>query len=207
MPSSPARKTSSFDVKMKAVGPETGDDAGQFKALVSAFGNVDSVGDVVVRGAFAKSLARWEEKGSPIPIVWSHRWDDPFAHIGEVTKATETDAGLEVEAQLDLGNPTAMQVYRLLKGRRLKEFSFAYDIRAATPGQRDGKAVQELTELDVLEVGPTLIGANRNTELLDVKSDPPLPHLTPAQLLQWAGTAPQISPRDLLAWSTNRSTA
>lgn len=205
MPSSPTRKTSAFDVKLKAVGPETGTDAGQFKAVVSAFGNIDSVGDIVMPGAFSKSLARWEQKGDPIPVVWSHDWNDPFSHIGTVLQATETDAGLEVDAQLDLDNAKALQIYRLLKGRRIASFSFAYDVLAAAEGKRDGKRVQELTELDVLEVGPTLLGANRNTQLLDVKSDPPPPHLTPDQLKAWAGTAPQITPATLIAWATERS--
>lgn len=204
MPSSPFRKTSAFDVRMKSVEDPTGDNAGQFKALVSAFGNVDSVGDIVMPGAFTKSIARWEESGDLLPVIWSHDWSDPFSHIGHVTKAVETENGLEVDAQLDLDNPKAMQVYRLLKGRRLKQMSFAYDVLDAAKSDRDGKPVTELHQLEVLEVGPTLLGANRSTELLDIKSDL-LPRITPAELKAWAGDTPRITPADLAAWATERS--
>lgn len=148
------------------------DQKGQFTALVSVFNTVDSVNDVVLPGAFAKSLASYAEKGNPIPVVWSHDWDDPFSHIGYTTRAEETPAGLEVTAQLDLDNPKAAQVYRLLKGGRIRDFSFAYDVKTSGPGEREGKSVTELHELDVFEVGPTLVGAHRSTELLDVKSTP-----------------------------------
>lgn len=204
MPSSPFRKTSAFDVRMKSVEDPTGDNAGQFKALVSAFGNVDSVGDIVMPGAFTKSIARWEESGDLLPVIWSHDWSDPFSHIGHVTKAVETENGLEVDAQLDLDNPKALQVYRLLKGRRLKQMSFAYDVLDAAKSDRDGKPVTELHQLEVLEVGPTLLGANRSTELLDIKSDL-LPRITPAELKAWAGDTPRITPADLAAWATERS--
>jgi HK97 family phage prohead protease len=67
----------------------------------------------------------------------SHRWADPFSHIGTVTKAVETTDGLLVTGQIDdLGenDPTADQVYRLLKGRRVTQFSFAYDVVSRKPG-------------------------------------------------------------------------
>lgn len=182
-------RTKSFSARVKSA---AGD--GEFTALVSVFGNVDSYGDVVVPGAFGKSLARWAERGDPIPVVWSHAWADPFSHIGSVSDARETAAGLEVTGQLDLDNPTAAQVYRLLKGRRVTEFSFAYDVIESRAGERDGRAVTELHELDLHEVGPTLIGANQETELLAVKAAasarfgelPTAPLITPAALGAWA---------------------
>lgn len=144
---------------------------GEFKALVSVFGTVDSVGDVVMPGAFAKTLARYAEKGAQLPIVWSHDWDDPFSHIGYATDAEETDAGLQVTGRLDItDNPKAAQVYKLLKGGRVRDFSFAYDIKESSPGTRDGSDVMELRELDVFEVGPTLVGAHRDTELYSIKT-------------------------------------
>ncbi len=102
-----------FGARVKATGGDADSlDDGQFEALVSVFGNEDSAGDVVTRGAFAKSLAAWEERGDPIPVIWSHEWSDPYAHIGHVLTAEETDDGLKVRGQLDLDNPKAEQVYR-----------------------------------------------------------------------------------------------
>lgn len=162
--------TKDFGARVKAAGDADGLAEGEFTALVSVFGNVDSVGDVVVPGAFADSLAEWAAKGDPVPVIWAHDWSDPYSHIGHVTKAEETADGLVVTGQLDLDNPKAMQVYRLLKGRRVTQFSFAYDIEDAAPAERDGVEVYELRKLKVHEVGPCLIGANQETQLLAAKA-------------------------------------
>lgn len=162
--------TKTFTGAVKAAGDADGLPEGTFKALVSVFGNVDSVGDVVMPGAFADSIEAWEAKGDPIPVIWSHDWADPYSHIGHVTKALETDDGLVVEAELDLANPKAEQVYRLLKGRRVTQFSFAYDVVDGAEAERDGEAVYELRKLDVHEVGPCLLGCNQETRLLSAKA-------------------------------------
>ena len=161
-------QTKDFRAAVKAAGEADGLDEGQFTAVVSVFGNEDSVGDVVMPGAFKDDLERWDTKGDPLPVIWSHDWADPFSHIGHVLKAEETETGLQVTGQLDLDNPKAAQVYRLLKGRRVTQFSFAYDVVDAKPRKASGG--QELRRLKTYEVGPCLIGANQETELLAVKA-------------------------------------
>lgn len=139
---------------------------GTFEAVVSVFGNIDYAGDRVVKGAFAKSLTTWASSGDPIPVVWSHQWQDPEMHIGGVIEAEERDEGLWVKAELDIEDPVAAKVWRLLKSRRVREFSFAYDVL----DEKRQNGANELLELDVIEVGPTLKGMNPNTLLLDAKS-------------------------------------
>ncbi len=179
--------TKSMPVFVKAVGEADGLDDGTFEAIVSVFGNVDSYGDRVMQGAFEKTLAEWEASGNPIPVYYSHRMDDPEYNIGEVLDAKELApgdpllpeslkdlGGLWVKGQLDQHDEArkARQVYRLMKGRRLTQFSFAYDVEAYTvvKGANDSESVWELNELKLYEVGPTPIGANQETELLSVKS-------------------------------------
>jgi HK97 family phage prohead protease len=146
-----------------------GEPTGEFEAIVSVFNNVDLGGDRVMPGAFTKSLARWQKSGDPIPVIWNHMWDNPDAHIGAINPADaeETDAGLKVRGQIDLDNPFAAQVYRLLSQRRVKEFSFGYNVRDEKP---DSRGVNELREVDIIEAGPTLKGMNPATELLAVKA-------------------------------------
>lgn len=153
---------------------DTGGDAGtdgQFEALVSVFDNKDSYGDVIRKGAFANTLTAWQAKGLPIPIYYSHRLDDPDMNIGHVVTATETDKGLQILGQLDLGMPKAETVYRLFKSGRLSQFSFSYQVLDG--GVKTDEATDEeyfeLRELDVFEVGPTPVGANSETELIAVK--------------------------------------
>lgn len=157
-----------FRAQVKAAGDDLGE--GEFEAIVSVFGNEDSVGDVVMPGAFSKSLAEWTAKGDPIPVVWSHDWGNPFSHVGHVTEAKETERGLWVKGVMDLDNPTAAQVHRLMKGRRVTQFSFAYDVEDGGWGERDGREVYEIRQAKVYEVGPTLVGANQATELLAAKA-------------------------------------
>lgn len=165
-------QTKDFRVSVKAAGQADGLEEGQFEAIVSVFGNEDSVGDVVMPGAFKADLERWEAKGDPIPVIWSHDWADPFSHLGTVLKAEERDEGLWVRAQIaDMdSNPKAAQVYRLLKGRRVTQMSFAYDVEDAGWGKRGDREVYELRQLKVYEVGPCLVGANQETELLAAKA-------------------------------------
>ena len=148
-----------------------GEVAGTFEALVSVFGNTDLGGDRVMPGAFEKSIASWRDSGDPIPVVWSHQWDNPDAHIGFVdpADAMETPDGLLVSGVLDVGKPFAGQVYDLLKSRRVKELSFAYDVAdEGSTMTKDG--VRELSQLDLIELGPTLKGMNPATELVGVKA-------------------------------------
>ncbi|MFJ9440339.1 HK97 family phage prohead protease [Kitasatospora sp. NPDC101235] len=145
---------------------------GRVTALVSVFGNEDSVGDVVMPGAFTKTLADWASTGDTIPVLWSHRMDDPNMVVGHVVKAMETTEGLQIEAQLDLDSANGAQVYRLLKGRRIKNWSFAYDIEAGGYGEMDGRPVYELRQLKLHEVSPCIVGANQETRTDEVKSSP-----------------------------------
>lgn len=157
-------------LRVKAAGPDDDLEDGQFVGYASVFGNTDSYGDVVMPGAFAKSLAEWHEKGDTLPVLWGHDMHDPFANIGSVTKAEEDDRGLKITAQLDLENPKAAQVYRLLKGRRVSQMSFAYDVIEGAAVKSDAESVYELRELKLYEVSVVPIGANQETEILAVKA-------------------------------------
>jgi len=154
---------------------ETGD-TGSVHALVSVFDNVDYHGDRVVKGAFAENLAEWRESGDPIPFIWSHQWGDPDSFVGTVDPedAQETDRGLEVRAVMDLTHQQSARVYQLLKTRSVRQFSFAFDVLEEVemkdePFNRWWN-VYELRKLKLFECGPCLLGANEETDLLEVAS-------------------------------------
>ena len=164
--------TKNATVQLKA-GPEDGLTEGQFVAYASVFGNVDSYGDIVVKGAFANDLARWEKSGNVIPLLFGHNMADPELNIGHIVSAEEDEIGLKVTAQLDLENPKAKQVYRMLKGRRIDQMSFAYDVRdGAAVKSDDGEDVYEIYDLKLYEVSVVTVGANSETEVLAVKQVP-----------------------------------
>jgi HK97 family phage prohead protease len=140
---------------------------GRFEAIVSVFSNVDAMGDKVMPGAFAKSLARWRESG-PIPVAWQH--DMTMPDIGIVEDARETDRGLWVRAKLDIDEPLPAQIFKRLRRRSLKEFSFAYEV---VREHMNDDGINELHEVHLLEVSPVWRGANPATELLAVKGATP----------------------------------
>lgn len=158
-------ETNSDGVAIKAVVEEEG--TGVFEAVVAVFGNVDLVGDRIVKGAFAKSLERWKASGDPIPVIFDHQWGNLDAHAGEVIEAEERDEGLWIKGQLDLEDDFARKLFNKLKRRRIKEFSFAYDV----VDEEKADDANELRELEIIEVGPTLKGANPETRLVGVKSE------------------------------------
>lgn len=164
-------QTKSYAASFKADTDAEGLPTGEVEALVSVFGNVDLMGDRVVKGAFAGTLQAWKDSGDPIPMVWSHDWDNPMSHIGtwDAQSAEETEDGLLLKGQIDVGagNALADWVARLLTKRSVREFSFAYDIRDEAKAS-DG--ANELLELGLIEAGPTLKGANQETQLLLAKA-------------------------------------
>lgn len=192
------RQTKSFPVShVKAVDLE----AGTFEAVVAVFGNVDHHGDRIVPGAFAASLERWEAAGDPVPVIFSHQWHDLAAYLGtaDPSDIRELEAGdpdlpepirdlggLHVRGTIDTEEPEGRKALKLLKNRVVREFSFAYDIDEDGRGE-DGR--HELRALDLIELGPTLKGANPLTQLVAAKS---------AALEAAAGTL-GVDPSDLAA--------
>lgn len=180
-------RTLDFKAVVLKAGKEGSEDDGRVRMLVSVFDNIDSYGDVVVKGAFVDDLKAWEAKGDPIPFIWSHDWADPFSHVGIVEKAFEGEAdgksGLIVDAYISPEerevNPKAAQVWRLLKARRVTQASFAFDVEAGgwssrkavtEAGDEVETEVYELRKLKIHEVGPCLLGVNSETELIAAKA-------------------------------------
>jgi HK97 family phage prohead protease len=193
--------TKDFRAAVKAVGEQDGLEDGQFEAIVSVFGNEDSYGDVVMPGAFKADLERWSAKGDPLPVIWSHDWADPFAHLGRALAAEERPEGLWIRAQIDdlEDNPKAAQVYRLLKGRRVTQFSFAYDILQGGFETVAGREVYALRELKLHEVGPCLLGVNQETELLAVKAQRLAAGAKAGRVLSQKNYAALVAARDSIA--------
>jgi HK97 family phage prohead protease len=136
---------------------------GRFKARVSVFGNVDRGGDRVIEGAFTRTL---KERGLP-PIYYSHEWAS--GPIGATIDATETKAGLDIEGDLYYeDDPFVKRIYRAMKDRVLNEFSFAYDVLKSAVVTEDDEDIRELHDLDLFEVGPTLVGMNPATRPLSI---------------------------------------
>lgn len=164
------------------------DDVAGFEAIVSVFNNVDYGRDVVRPGAFMDTIKAWQDSGDPIPVLWSHRMDDPNYNIGAVVDIAEIQAGdhripdhaspwvkahggLWVKAELD-SDGAAGQVRKLLLKRRVTQFSFSYDV---IEEKQNSNGENELLKLWLHEVGPTPLGMNPLTVLAGAKATEPEP--------------------------------
>ena len=130
----------------------------------------DSYGDVIAKGAFARTLSEWAQKEQPIPLLYGHNTEDPEMNIGKVTEAYEDERGLHVRAEFDADNPKAQYVRKLAKEGRLYQFSFAYSVREAGTVTEDGMDFYELRDLDLYEVSLVQIPANQHAVITGIKS-------------------------------------
>jgi HK97 family phage prohead protease len=141
---------------------------GRFTALAAVFDVLDTVGDIMKPGSFTETLRKWRESGKRIPIVWSHKTDTPDMVIGSADPddVTETTSGLLVEGKLDIEESSgARRVWQLLKSGAVSGWSFGY----ITKKQRRQRDANNIYEVELLELGPTVNPANAATATIGVK--------------------------------------
>lgn len=148
---------------------DAGDGPGSFEALVAVFDNVDSQGDMVLKGAFTESLASKDVW----PVLWAHQMHDDTAIIATAA-AKETDEGL-VFASDFLDTPRAQNIRKLMAAGVITEFSWSGRVTEGGWIDKDGvgpwgDGYYEMRKIDLWEAGPCFKGANSETELLGVKS-------------------------------------
>jgi uncharacterized protein len=164
--------TKTLPIGSLKAGPDDGLKDGEFLVYPSTFTRTpDAYGDVVAPGAFLDTLAAWKESGNTMPGLYGHRMDDPDYFVAEAIESGEDEHGWWVHGAFDLESPKAPQVYRLVKGRRLNQLSFAYEVEdSAEVELDDGTTANELRKLRVYEFSFVPVGANQDTEVVAVKA-------------------------------------
>jgi HK97 family phage prohead protease len=139
------------------------DSAGALEGYASTFGNVDAQNDVVMPGAFAKTLASHRRRDTAPAMLWAH---DPSAPIGKWDQLTEDPAGLRVAGKLTLEVARAREAYALAKDGALS-LSIGY---RTVKSERNAKGERLLKELELLEISLVPIPANPAARITAVKS-------------------------------------
>lgn len=134
---------------------------GEFEGYASTFGNVDSYNEVVVSGAFKKTL---QEKKA-FPLLWYH---DPKDVIG-VVEAEEDKKGLRVQGKLNLDVQSAREKYALLKQKAIKGMSIGF----RTIKDKIEDDIRYLLELELGEVSLGTFPVNEEAFVDTVKSELP----------------------------------
>lgn len=152
-------------------GPDDGLAEGEFIVYPSTFTRVpDSYGDVVAKGAFLDTIQQWKDSGNSLPGLFGHRMDDPDFYVAYAIDMDEDEHGWRVHGAFDMESPKGPHVYRLVKGRRLNQLSFAFDtLEEGAVELEDGSKANELRKLRVHEFSFVPIGANQDTSVVAVK--------------------------------------
>jgi HK97 family phage prohead protease len=137
------------------------DEEGVFSGYASVFNNVDLDGDVIIPGAFAKSL----QSGNPIRLLSQHDRKEP---IGVIRSAREDEKGLFVEGKLTLEVQKAREIRALLKDGAIDSFSIGFNIRDSE-FDRD-RGVNIIKEISLGEVSFVTFPANPAATLSVIKS-------------------------------------
>lgn len=153
-------------------GPDDGLREGEFIVYASTFTKTpDSYGDIVAPGAFLETIAEWKASGNVLPGLFGHRFDDPDFYVASAVDMGEDEHGWWIKGQFDMESPKGPHVYRLVKGRRLNELSFAFDVQESGPVElEDGTKANELRKLKVFEYSFVPVGANSDTGVVAVKA-------------------------------------
>lgn len=131
---------------------------GIVKGYGSYFGNKDSDGDVIAKGAYQKTI---KENGERVRYLWQHKMDKP---IGKIKEMYEDDKGLMFVAEIPkttLGN----DALELMKAGIVTENSVGI-----LPIQKQMKDdYREITEVKLYEISAVTLAANDQAKILDVK--------------------------------------
>lgn len=142
-------------------------ETGEFSGYGSVFDVEDSYGDIVIPGAFAKSLAEWGSKDRMPAMLWQHDTAEP---IGVWTKIGEDGTGLAVEGRLLIeDDPAAKRAHAHLKAGSISGLSIGYNLVDDGYEYDSDKDVFILSELDLWEVSLVTFPANDDARVEQVK--------------------------------------
>ena len=135
---------------------------GEFEGHGSVFGNEDFGGDVVMRGAFKKTLAQHKKANSLPQMFWMH---DPSRVCGKWLDMCEDEHGLKVKGVL-ADTPLGNEIRTLLKMDAVRGLSIGFSI--ADQEWKDD--VRLIKEADLWEVSVVSLPMNPLAQVAHAKS-------------------------------------
>lgn len=151
------KQTLNVALEIKSLG------AREFEGHGSIFGNVDLGGDIVMPGAFKRSLAKHRKDGTLPQMFWMHR---PDQVPGRWIEMQEDSKGLYARGELadtQLGN----EMHTLLKMKAVRGLSIGYQT-IESDWTKDGDRL--LKEVDLWETSLVSLAMNPLAQIEAVKS-------------------------------------
>jgi len=145
-----------YNFELTAV--EEADNLGKFSGWLEVFNELDSENDIVIPGAFKKTLTERKK----FPLLWNHSSEPE--HIIGVFGGDEGERGLRVEGQINLNFDDAKNLYEKIKWLHSEGIPIGLSMgyRAIKYEYKDigNKRVRLLKEVKLYEGSITLFPAN-----------------------------------------------
>jgi HK97 family phage prohead protease len=138
-------------------------DQGVFSGYASTFGNEDLGGDIIVQGAFAKTI----NDNPNVPILWGHSSREV---IGVNKIWSEDSKGLAIEGELNMDVQRARETHSLMKQGAVKGLSIGYDAIQEDWSRWEKEGIRILREVKVWEYSVTPFPMNPEAQVTGVKS-------------------------------------
>lgn len=151
------RYSPAFEIDTKAV-----KDDGEFEGYASVYGNKDLGGDIVMPGAFMKSL----ESGRKIKLLWQH---DPSRPIGVWDKWSDHGQGLKGKGRFLLTTTAGREAYEMVKAGAVDGLSVGF--RTIKDEYDSAKQARLIKQADLVEVSVVTFPMNPKATVTAVKSD------------------------------------
>lgn len=164
-------------------------DDGEFSGYASTFApKVDTYGDIIQRGAFARTLPNFLENGL---VLWQHQMRVP---IGRPLEAYEDEKGLFVRAMIS-DTVAGRDCLTLMRDKVVKKLSIGFDslgYQMLSESEARGilgtgydaafkalgwwaEGFRLLTDIELYEFSPVSLPANTDADILAVKNGGRLP--------------------------------
>lgn len=142
---------------------------GKFTGYGSVFGNIDLHRDVIMPGAFAKSLDNHKSRGTLPAMLWQHSMRD----VVGIYEAMDEDAhGLKLAGELFIKDsiPEADKAYTLMRRKAITGMSIGFNIPKGGEEYNKELNIWEIKEVDLVEVSIVTWPANPEAQIESVKS-------------------------------------
>lgn len=134
--------------------------SGIVKGYGSVFGNIDSDGDIINKGAYTKTIS---ENGNRVKYLYQHDMDKP---LGKMLNLYEDEKGLVFEAQIPK-TTLGKDVMELMKAGVITENSVG--ILPIKKEMVEGN--RHINEVKLYEISAVTLAANDQATMLDVKGN------------------------------------
>lgn len=168
-------------IEVKFAKAEDGTDTGEmiFSGYGAVFGNVDSYGDVIQKGAFKDTLREARKSGNwPAMLMQHGGWGmgaDDMTPVGIWTSMEEDDIGLKVEGKL-ADTPRGIEAYKLMKMTprpAITGMSIGYYAKEFVLGTKPEEPRRLLKKVELVEVSLVTFPANGKARVQAVKNGIP----------------------------------